>query len=83
MTRCHTYTKQNWCRIVEKINEKVIFVFWGLQYSSRKPNHAKIINKPLSGLLLGHLPKMHYSLVQCTVWKNPKFLKSFSQILIV
>ena len=67
MTRCHMNRKKR-CRnpIVEKINEHVIFVFLGLHYGSRKPNHAKNYQKITFGVLFSLPPKMHYSAPQCS-----------------
>ena len=59
------------CRnqIVEKINEHVIFVFLGLHYGSRKPNHAKNYQKITFGVLFSLPPQnaLQGTTVQCNV----------------
>ena len=63
-TRCHLNRKKT-CRnqIVEKINEYVIFVFLGLHYGSRKPNHTKNYQKITFGVLFSLPPQ---NALQCT-----------------
>ena len=70
MTRCHLNRKKT-CRnqIVEKINEHVIFVFLGLHYGSRKPNHTKKYQKITFGVLFSLPPQnaLQCTTVQCNV----------------
>ena len=56
-------------QIVEKINEYVIFVFLGLHYGSRKPNHTKKYQKITFGVLFSLPPQnaLQCTTVQCNV----------------
>ena len=69
-TGCHLIWKKR-CQnqIVEKINEHVIFVFLGLHYGSRKPNHAKNYQKITFGVLFSLPPQnaLQGTTVQCNV----------------
>ena len=52
-------------------NEKVIFVFVGLQYDSMKPNHAKKSKKNnTKNTKNAKSAKLHCSALQCTAMHN-------------
>ena len=65
-------------------NEKVIFVFVGLQYDSMKPNHAKkskkITQKTQKTQKAQNCTVVHYSALQCTIVKRLNYSLQMDQI---
>ena len=51
-------------------NEKVIFVFVGLQYDSMKPNYTKKVKKNTQNTKSAKIAKLHCSALQCTAMHN-------------
>ena len=68
MTRCRLNRNKRCQNSLDCFgNEKVIFVFFGLEYDSMKPNHTKKVKKTLKN---AKIAKLHCSALQCTAMHN-------------
>ena len=65
-------------------NEKVIFVFVGLEYDSMKPNHTKKVKKThkkhKKTQKSQNCTVVHYSALQCTIVKRLNYSLQMDQI---
>ena len=72
MTRCRLNRNKRCRNSLDCFsNEKVIFVFVGLEYDSMKPNHTKKVKKNTQKTQKNaKIAKLHCSALQCTAMHN-------------